>query len=269
MKKSALIWFAAIVITLSAAIFQRSTGPTYPKRFSVQIENEDYKFKLKRSHTITRDFFVELKDAPEGLSGKVVYKPYPTDFAWGETNFERHEGNIKAKLPVQPPAGKLAYYLVLDYNGDEIKVAQDNPVVIRFKGDVPAIYLIPHILIMFIAMLFSNITGLMVIFRHDKFKKYLWLSFICLFVGGLVFGPIIQKFAFGDFWTGWPNGKDLTDNKTLIGFLFFVIAIIGNIKKDRPWLALVAAIVLLIVYLIPHSLMGSEFDYATGEVVTG
>jgi hypothetical protein len=269
MKKSALIWFAAIIITLSAAIYQRSTGPTYPKSFTVELEDDNYKFKLRRSHTITRDFYVELKDAPEGLSGKVVYKPYPTDFEWDEAVLNNKDGKLKAKLPVQPPAGKLAYYLILDYKDEEIIVAKENPVIIRFKGDVPAIYMIPHILIMFLAMLFSNITGLMVVFKHNKFKKYLWLSFICLLVGGMIFGPIIQKFAFGDYWTGWPVGKDLTDNKTLIGFGFFVIAIIVNIKKDRPWLALVAAIVLLMVYLIPHSLMGSEFDYSAGEVITG
>jgi hypothetical protein len=43
------------------------------------------------------------------------------------------------------------------------------------------------------------------------------------------------------------------------------------LRKDRNkkgW-ALAASIILLAVYLIPHSMFGSELDYATGEIETG
>lgn len=269
MKKNVTIWVIAVIITLAAAIYQRSTGPTYPKKFNIDLAYESYSFSLKRSHTITRDFFVEMKNAPENLSGKVVYKPYPTDLSWEEASLIREDGALKAQLPVQPPAGKIEYYLVLEYESENIIVAKEEPVIIRFKGDVPAGFLIPHIIFMFAAMLLANVMGIMVIAKDKRYKKYLNLSFLFLLIGGLVLGPIIQKYAFGDFWTGWPIGKDLTDNKTLVSVVFFIIAYFGNLKKDRPYLALIAAIVILIIYLIPHSMMGSEFDYSTGEVVTG
>lgn len=258
-----------VIITLASAVFQRTTGPTHPKRFTIEIDGEDYSFRLRRSHTITRDFFVRLNDVPQGLSGKVVYRPFPTDREWETAEFISDGNDLKAQLPVQPPAGKLEYYLILEHNSDEITVGKDDKVIIRFKGDVPATFLIPHILLMFAAMLFSNAMGIMAILKDRRYKKYLKISFFMLIAGGLIFGPIIQKYAFGDFWTGWPLGKDLTDNKTLISVLFFVVAFVGNIKKDRPYLAIIAAIVLIIIYLIPHSMMGSELDYATGEVVTG
>ena len=91
-----------------------------------------------------------------------------------------------------------------------------------------------------------------------------------MFFGGLIFGPVVQKFAFGAYWTGWPFGQDLTDNKTLIAFIFWVIALIRiwRNREKRGWI-LVAAIVLLVIFLIPHSMFGSELDYSTGEVVTG
>ncbi len=40
-----------------------------------------------------------------------------------------------------------------------------------------------------------------------------------LVLGGFLLGPIVQKYAFGAFWTGWPFGEDLTDNKTAVAVL--------------------------------------------------
>ncbi len=269
MKRNFIIWTIAIVVTLGAAVFQRSTGPTYPKKYKIETSTGEYNFKLKRSHSIGTDFFVELKEAPEKLRGKVIYRPYPTDKAWEEVAFVKEGNSLKAQLPVQPAAGKLEYYLVLDEGTGEKIVAKEKPVVIRFKGDVPAGFMIPHILCMFLAMLFANLSGIMVIFKDKRFKKYMRLAFYFLLAGGAILGPIIQKYAFGAYWTGFPFGFDLTDNKTLISLVFFAIAFFGNLKKDRPWLALMAVIILLMVYSIPHSMFGSELNHASGQVVSG
>lgn len=269
MKRNFIIWTIAIAVTLGAAVFQRATGPTHPKKYKLETKTGEYKFKLKRSHSIGKDFFVELKDAPEKLTGKVMYRPYPTNKEWVEVAFVKDGNSLKAQLPVQPAAGKLEYYLILDDGTGEKIVAKDKPVVIRFKGDVPAGFMIPHILCMFLAMLFANLTGIMVIFKDKRYKKYMRLAFYFLLAGGAILGPIIQKYAFGHFWTGFPFGFDLTDNKTLISLVFFAIAFFGNLKKDRPWMALIAVIILLLVYSIPHSMFGSELNYASGQVVSG
>jgi len=121
--------------------------------------------------------------------------------------------------------------------------------------------MLPHILLMFTAMLFSTRAGLAAIFREKTFSLTLW-TFVTFVLGGLVFGPIVQKYAFGDYWTGWPWGTDLTDNKTAFAFIFWLIALIKVLKhpRHRSWV-LVASIVLLLIYLIPHSLLGSEIDW--------
>ena len=82
-------------------------------------------------------------------------------------------------------------------------------------------------------------------------------------------GPIVQFDAFGDFWTGIPFGWDLTDNKTLIALLFWILAVVMNSKKERPVYTVLAAFVLLLVFSIPHSLFGSELSYASGQVTQG
>ena len=96
-----------------------------------------------------------------------------------------------------------------------------------------------------------------------------WLAIITavfLFVGGIILGPIMQKYAFDAYWTGFPVGKDLTDTKTLIALLAWIVALIAGRggKPARGWY--VAAFVLtLIVFIIPHSVLGSELDYSALE----
>jgi len=85
----------------------------------------------------------------------------------------------------------------------------------------------------------------------------------------MVLGPLVQKYAFGEFWTGVPFGWDLTDNKTLIAVFAWILAVVMNHKKERPGYIIAAAVILLLVYSIPHSLFGSELDYATGTVTQG
>ena len=83
-----------------------------------------------------------------------------------------------------------------------------------------------------------------------------------LLVGGLIFGPIVQKYAFGAYWTGWPFGHDLTDTKTGIAMIFWLIALWRgrNHAKGHIWM-IIAALITLLIYLIPHSVLGSELDY--------
>ena len=85
--------------------------------------------------------------------------------------------------------------------------------------------------------------------------------------GGMILGPIVQKFAFGEYWTGFPFGGDLTDNKMLIMWVSWLIAVgaIGTREKKNEkvsrTLVLCAALVMTVVYLIPHSMRGSELNY--------
>jgi hypothetical protein len=134
---------------------------------------------------------------------------------------------------------------------------------------VPPFILAPHILCMFIAMLFSTLAGLMALVKFPLYKKYTILTLVLFTIGGMILGPIVQYDAFGDLWTGIPFGWDLTDNKTLIAFLFWGLAYFMNRNKDRPLYTALAALVLLLVYSIPHSMFGSELNYESGQVIQG
>ena len=146
----------------------------------------------------------------------------------------------------------------------------DRSIITRFTGAVPLYWLLPHILIMFIAMFLSNAAGLEALAKGERaYKLGLWATAL-LILGGMILGPIVQKFAFGAFWTGIPWGIDLTDNKTLFAVIGWLLAIWKG-RKNMParyWI-IAAAVIMLLVYLIPHSMMGSELNYETGQVQSG
>ncbi len=122
---------------------------------------------------------------------------------------------------------------------------------------------------MFFAMLLSNLAAIMAISKIDKYKFFAYITLICLTLGGLILGPLVQYFAFGEFWTGVPFGWDLTDNKTLIGFLGWLVAVLVIRKNNKPVFVVIAAVLLLLVYSIPHSMFGSELNPVTGEIIQG
>jgi hypothetical protein len=285
MKKS-ILWVLAIVITIGAAYYQRKTGPTYPKTVNVNVNDMPYEIKLVRSLGLDERSEVRLKIKDNTVKAILWYKKFKTNDEYAASEFRykvypvnsfvmnkvfkiTEESGFFAEIPQQPPAGKLQYYIELTDTKGTTTILKEKPVVIRFKGAVPAYILTPHILLMFLAMLFSTLAGLMAIVKYPLYRKYSVLTLVTFIAGGLILGPLVQKYAFGDLWTGVPFGWDLTDNKTLIAFLFWTLAVIMNIKKERPFYTIVAAAVLLIIFSIPHSIFGSELDYSTGEVTQG
>lgn len=265
MFKKITFWIIAFVITIAAAVFQRMTGPTYPYKGEVDFENQKVKYKLYRSHEGNSNHKVEIEVKDKDIKGILIYKRFKSYDTLAYINMNRDGDILYAELPGQPPAGKIQYQIKL-YKNDNSVIIPEEWVVIRFKGYVPAIYLFPHIIIMFLAMLFSVRAGIEALRKEPILKNLIYWTLILLIVGGMILGPIVQYYAFGTFWSGIPFGMDLTDNKTLLVLIAWIGAFIA-IKKGKSikkW-TLIASIVLLLVYMIPHSVLGSEIDYTKQE----
>ena len=262
MKKVAY-WFPAIAITLALSIYQRMTGPTHPQKVVLELNDGSYLVSLPRSG-VQHDEAITLQDVPQSQKNLTLhYRRYPTQDVYTTVDFNYIDGEWQALLPVQPVAGKLQYYITADGK----HYPADEPVVIRFRDDVPAIILIPHILLMFCAMLFAVYTLMLVTMRME-YSKWLKITVGTLFVGGFILGPMVQHAAFGPWWTGFPYGTDLTDNKTLLSFLFFAVALATLKWKYNKWVVALAVLLMIAIFTIPHSAFGSEYDYTTQQLGT-
>jgi len=259
--KSILFWVLSFFLMVGSAYYQRTTGPTYPERGKVEIGDETIKYKLIRTWEGETDAQVTVEVENNNISGKYRYKRFKSFDEWTEKPMVRKGEELVASLPGQPAAGKVTYEIYLSNGGDYVKL-EEEPLVLRYKGAVPMWVLIPHIIIIFLAMMFSMRALFEAIIKGKNIVIYAFWTVILLAVGGMIFGPIVQKYAFDAYWTGWPFGGDLTDNKTLVSFVLWIVAylMVRKNPKRRGWV-IAAAVVLLLIYLIPHSMFGSEIDY--------
>ncbi len=256
-----MFWILSFVLMALFAVYQRTTGPTYPVSGSVEINAQKIKYTLPRSHGGDGGEWVKITVPDKTVTGTITLKRFKSADEWKTVGLIREGDVLKAELPHQEPAGKVIYHIALAGKDGNKQFLSEQPVVIRFKGDVPIYFILPHVIFIFAAMWFSTRTGLEAIAKGaNTYKLAMWTT-IFFFISGLILGPIVQKYAFGAYWTGWPFGHDLTDNKTLLALIMWIIAL-WRIKKNGStvW-TLVAAVVLFVIFLIPHSVLGSEIDY--------
>lgn len=268
--KSALLFLLAFLISVGMGIYQRRTGPTYPKKVTIVENGIKMSGRIARAGITGVDTKIPLKVSELDTSKRyfLVYRRYKFDKELIHQPMKLINDSLIGYLPNQPPAGKLEYaFVARDASGTEHFLLKEA-IVIRYKGAVPRAILVFHVIMIFTFMIFSNFTAIATFVNRGKVPETgLLLTLILLILGGLVAGPIVQKFAFGDYWTGFPFGYDLTDNKILIAFIFWIWAFIQYKRKQQVNWIYVAAIVTFIIFVIPHSVMGSELNYETMEVI--
>jgi len=248
------------------AVFQRMTGPSYPMRGEAELSMEEtINYRLPRSDEGRGRLEVSIPAPSSGAQATLEWRRFPTGEPFQKLEMAANgEGRVVATIPRQPPAGKVEYRIVVQSAGKPVAIPPAEAVVARFRGSVPAGVLLPHILAMFGSMLVST-RALFEVLRPStpSARRLVLTSMALLIAGGLILGPIVQKYAFGAFWTGWPFGHDLTDNKTLIAFLAWLPATVIAARGLRTRAAVIIGwIVMMGIFLIPHSMRGSEYDWS-------
>jgi len=261
-----LLWFLAVILMMATAVYQRRTGPTHPARGVVTLADQDIAYKLKRSETTGTDARMAVAVPTGPITGKLQWRRYPTSEAYTAIEMTREGDELFAVLPTQPPAGKVEYRVQLEADDQVAMLPVEGPSVLRYKGDVPAAVLIPHILFMFLGMVWGLRTMLELATGRHRVRRQAWIALALMVVGGLMMGPAVQYYAFGEAWTGVPFGWDLTDNKTLLMVVAWgvgcgFVGMKGELSRRARGVMFGAGVVMLVVYLIPHSLFGSTLNY--------
>lgn len=262
---SVLLWVLAFFLTALAFVYQRMTGPTYPVRGKEILKGTEISYFLLRSFTTDKgNMPVRITAADKTVTAFLNYKRYKTNDEWNEIEMSRNGETLAAEIPGEPAGGKVEYSIRVNINGENFILNKGKSVVTRFKGPVPSVFLILHIIFMFFSIFFALRTCMEALRKEGNYYWMVNWTLGIVFIGGMILGPIVQEYAFGDFWTGFPFGYDLTDNKVLIAVIFWLIAFF--LKKKSKWWVVLAAVVMLVIYLIPHSVLGSELDYSTGKM---
>ena len=280
--KRILPWALASALTLACFAFQNRTGPTYPLEGTFPTAKGEVAFKFLRSEEIGTGLQIMLRDpVPSGVSAKVRYRRYKSNDGWSETpmapgafRFSRRGTaeelrGVGATLPSLPErAGKYEYLVLVDDGSGPRSVTGDRPVYARYKAPVPRAVLLVHILVVFLSMTLALRTGMQALAGGEP-GGLVWATIGSLVLGAFVLGPVVQKYAFGVWWSGVPFGYDWTDNKVLVELLAWLGAAAAVRLSRNPRTVRAAVIaataVTLAVYFIPHSIFGSEYDYTRGS----
>jgi hypothetical protein len=260
------LWITAFVVTVLLAVFQRMTGPSYPIRGTASLPTgESLRYGLPRSNEGRDTLRIAIAAPSNATRANLEWRRYPTDEPFqSQAMTANADAEFDTRIPPQPAAGKVEYRILLEFADGVISIPESEAVVARYRAGVPAHVLFPHILAMFLSMLVSS-RALFEVFRPGapRARGLVLLSMALLVVGGLMLGPLVQKYAFGAYWTGWPYGHDLTDNKTLIAFLAWLPATILAWRRAKTRLAVALGwLVMMGIFLIPHSARGSQLDWS-------
>ncbi|MEW6456391.1 MAG: hypothetical protein AB1410_06745 [Acidobacteriota bacterium] len=176
--------------------------------------------------------------------------------------------NLKGK-----PKGERTYFFfkAKDREGKEIilpKNAPKNLYFIKHEGSVSKVGTLFHITLMMTALfilIHSLYFSLLHLFGDDKnetiskMTNSVLIALVVFFITGFPIGWWIAYEVYGKAWTGIPFGMDITDNKTLIILIYWLLALlVYKFKKiDSKLFAklvILGAIFTLILFLIPHSI---------------
>ena len=84
-------WLLAVIITLALSVYQRRTGPTNPKRITIELNGESCPVKLPRSG-VRHDVTVSLKGIPSDTEARILYRRYPTSDGYTTEDFRLKDG---------------------------------------------------------------------------------------------------------------------------------------------------------------------------------
>ncbi len=244
-------------------------------------------YQFVRSRVLGEPLAVGV-DAPDGTTGRVKYWRVNSDdeprFAEmtirtidvGRMGRTKMVERLAAELPgLAEMAGKYAYFVHLEYGGREYVIddGRRGAIVSRYRGGMPMLTVVlPHVICIMLSMILGMRAALEALRRTGRPVPLMWATLVTLLLGGFVFGPIMQKHAFGVYWAGVPMGWDLTDNKVTIELVLWLIAVKFNVGRYRGGVwskrtIVIAGLATFAVYMIPHSLLGSGYDYVAGGSV--
>jgi hypothetical protein len=259
MKTTVWLWIVATVLTLVFGVWQRVSGPTYPISGHDSIGGTSFEYRLERTHAGAGDAVVRVElDAP-AATGTLEWREHEPAGPWqaaGMSSLSNMRGLV-APIPHHAAPQKVDYRVTLRSGESSVILPPAGPATLRFRNDVPAWVLIPHIIVMMGALLLAVRVALECFRPQPSLKRLTLRTLSATFLGGFPLGMAVSAYAFGEPWGGFPLGNDATDNKTLLAFAGWLVAAFVVMRARDPRLArpvvLAASLIMLFVYLVPHS----------------
>jgi len=219
----------------------------------------------------------EITGGPPGspLSAFIFYRTDARPFQVADMS-ALDKSRYFGAIPPQSRGETLQYYI-------EARTASDMVVrvpareraegfTVKVKGRPNTYILATHVIIIFIALFFYMFAGYLSVraLQHRRSLLYIprvaFLGTATFFVASIPLGMVVAYQTFGVPWTGFPVGDDLTDNKSLVILIYWIVCAVlyrGSLwRKDPshdflpmitlPYVHLAGSILTAVLFALPH-----------------
>ena len=225
------------------------------------------------------EIILQVKPATE-IAASVLYRVPGVETFDTVGISEISDGIWSARLPMGKKGDRLEYGIritqmtLLDGGSSSTATSDTGNYLIKYKGEVSVTVLALHILCMFAAFFFivEAVLGASAMLFMGEEKEFTvaqtrWVL-LFTFIGGVPLGFVLNRQRFGPIWEAFPFGIDITDNKTqLIIIVWIIIAALSwksfmcrRTGRDAigpgafAAAVIIASVISLFLYLVPHSL---------------
>ncbi len=254
LKKISFLVVAA-GLTIVAVFIQQFSSSDRPYKTSIDINNQSYNVKLPVVHEGNRECLIEINIGDTSIHGQVFYKRYKFNEDWKINQLVSMNENMVSILPQQNPNVKIAYYVKLESKGMHYYIAKDNPIIIRFQGEIPKYIQFPQVAIMFLALIFACFSGILALFNVDSYIKYSKITFYLFTISAFILSLIVHIISFRHIILNLSIYNDLTFYKNLVIFLLWFGVYQLNKKHSIRILVFIVAIITLMLYCLPQHLL--------------
>lgn len=187
------------------------------------------------------------------------------------------ESSYETLMPELDKGTKIRYWITAaGAGGREVRLPEDpaRSFPLIYKGTVSKAVLVAHIVFMFAAFFFMVMSYLGAIRilqgregKQGTVRAGRWVL-ACSFIGCWPLGFVLNRQTFGPVWEGFPFGYDITDNKTQLIFVFWLVSLLlvrGSFfgrgeERDTlgprafAWAIIASFIASLVLFIVPHSI---------------
>jgi hypothetical protein len=281
MKRRVLRGRSAAVLVLAAAL-ALAAGAGCGKK---QVTEEAKQRWVKVSHVPVEEadagretpLQADITAGPAGSEIKafIFYRSKGRPFQVAEMRL-LEPGRYFGSIPPQVRGDKLEYYIEARTSSDIVARVpakqKAEGFVVSIEGRANRYLLGAHIAMIFAALFFYIFAGYLSYqaLQHRRSLLFIprvaFLGTAAFFIASIPLGMAVAYQTYGQIWSGFPVGGDLTDNKSLAILIYWAICAVlyrGSLwRKDPshdflpmvtlPYVHLAGAVITVVLFALPH-----------------
>lgn len=273
------LWVGAIALAIGILFLHKATKSGDAAHGTFELAGVSQTYQLPRDWEVAEGgarIELRLEGEPPEITGAVLWHPFPSDDPYSATEFRETRKRVTtpgegtrswteliARLPVLPAGELMEYFVTLQSEGRDIRLPPgEETVTLQYRGFVRPEIAYPYLAGLVFMLVVGMRAGLSAIFEPASTRRYAWGAFFLLTVAGMILGILVQFYAVGEGWKGFPLGNDWGDNNKILatwGIWLAACLILGRSTRPVTKLArfsvVVAVGVMAGLYPIPLNLL--------------